>query len=82
MVTKLFIELNVQDGEREHTHKVLHTTKCQNLDFAVQWYLAHFWGESTWQDNAWYAWGGEIAISLSRYKVLTDKEFEMLNQFI
>ncbi len=43
----LFIELSVQDGEREHTHRILETTKCENIDFAAAWYAAHFWGETS-----------------------------------
>ena len=42
----LFIILEVQDGEHCHTHKVLHTTRCKSIEFAAQYYAAHFWGYS------------------------------------
>ena len=39
---KLFIELNVRDGEREHTHRVLTETNCEDINFAGQWYASHY----------------------------------------
>ena len=40
----LFIHLEIQDGERRHDHKVLHITTAKNLNFAVEKYVATFWG--------------------------------------
>ena len=76
----LFITLSIRDGEREHTHRVLHTTKCKNIDFAAEYYAAHFWGESELCDGAWYAWGGEIAIKLDSVKQITYPEYQYLNE--
>lgn len=75
----LFISLSIQDGEREHTHGVLHQTKCEHLDFAVQYYAAHFWGYSYLLDGAWYAWGGEIAIEVDHYKEIDSAVYSLLH---
>ena len=79
----LFIELEIREGEREHTHRVLHTTRCKDLDFAAQHYAAHYWGESfRYQrtDKHWYAHGGEIAIRVYRWKELTAEEFKVIRE--
>lgn len=77
---KLFIELNVRDREREHTHRVLTETNCEDINFAGQWYASHYWGESYRDGNSWYAWSGEIAITLKEVKELTNNEFKLLNK--
>lgn len=77
---KLFIELDVRDGERVHTHRVLTETTCEDINFAGQWYASHYWGETYRDGNSWYAWGGEIAITLKEVKELTKDEFKLLNK--
>ena len=74
----LFITLSIRDGEREHTHRVLHATKCKNIDFAAEYYAAHFWGPSSREDGGWSAWGGEIFIEVSKVTELTPSEYEYL----
>lgn len=79
----LFIELNIRDGEREYEYRCLHTTSCENLDFAAEWYAAHFWGDSNldrYSKCRWEAWGGEISIGLEKYKELTKNEYDYLNE--
>ena len=78
----LYIRLKVQEGEREHIHHCLHITKCNNINFAGDWYAAHFWGESTRDNDTWYACNNEIAISLKEVKELSKKEFEFLDNLI
>lgn len=41
---RLFIHIEIQDGERVHDHKVITTTKCECTEFAVDWYVSHYWG--------------------------------------
>ena len=85
----VFIELSIQDGEREHNHRVLLHTKCENLDFAVQYYAAHYWGESelyrspfSKKNTHWLAWGGEIAIRVDSYKEVPPEDLKVLNKYI
>jgi hypothetical protein len=76
----LFIELEIQDGERRHTHRQVHTTKCKNINFAAEYYAAHYWGysERTFGENAWYAHAGEIAIECVDVKELTKSEYDFV----
>ena len=78
----LFIEIEVQDGERRHTHKNLIETKCKNAKFAAEYYTAHFWGYGTrdFGDDWW--WWGDFAGRLSSYIIVTDEEYEILKKFI
>ena len=81
---RLFIHLVIQDGEREHDYKVIHTTNCNNLDFAADWYVAHFCGrgERQYNDEWWFFWGGEIAGKLIKYQELTDDEYKILSKYL
>ena len=72
----LFITLDVQDGERKHTHRILHTTNAKNIEFAAQRYVANFWGYGERQnkeDDFWWFFG-EITCRL--YTVVEISEFE------
>jgi hypothetical protein len=77
----LFIHLKVQDGERVHDHKVLHTTNAENLAFAAERYVASYWGYGE-HDGDWWWFNGEIAATLETYSELTEQEFEILNRFL
>ena len=75
----LFITLFIRDGERVHTHRVLHTTKCRNIYFAAEYYAAHFWGYSSRENYGWLAWGGEIFIKVSKVIELTPSKYKYLS---
>ena len=82
-VKYLFIHLEVQEGEYRHDHKLLHVTKCNNLDFAVEWYVAHYWGQGERDYNdEWWWWSGDHCGRLKHYKELTKREFNFLNKFL
>jgi len=74
----LYIRIQIQDGAREHTHHCLHTTNCQNLDFAVEWYVAHFWGQGKRDDDLWW-FDDEITARFENWKELTKEEYYYLN---
>jgi len=80
MLRYLFITLDVHDGERTHTHRVLHRTKCKNINFAAEYYAAHFWGYAMREDCGWSAWGGEILIEVSKVVELTSSKYEYLSR--
>lgn len=87
----LYIRLNVRDGEREHTHHCVTSTECENLDFAVAWYAAHFWGQGTIEKQTyvsggvkgWFVWfDGEITVTVETWKELTPEEANILNKIM
>lgn len=77
----IFLEIKIRDGEREYSYRVLFTTKCKNLDFAVQYYIAHFWGKSYLEDGVWWAWNGEISMSCKHYKEVNAHDLKVLNKY-
>ena len=83
-VRHLFIHLEVREGERVHDHKVITSTKCKDLNFAVEWYTSHYWGhgERWFKDRRWFFWNGEIAATLKNWNDLTEEEYQILNKFL
>ena len=73
----LYIRLDVQDGEREHTHHVLHTTTAENLAFAAQRYASTFWGKGVSDRGVWW-FDGEFTVKLDTYKELTQQQYDYL----
>ena len=82
-MTHLYIEITVQEGEFEHTHKILHTTNCENLEFAVQWYCAHFWGygERDFKDTWWW-WDGVHCGRVYSWEIVPEEDFEVLSKYL
>jgi hypothetical protein len=77
----LFITLDVQDGERKHTHRILHTTNAKNIEFAAQRYVANFWGYGERQnkeDDFWWFFG-EITCRLYSVVELTEAEYKLMS---
>lgn len=81
-VKYLVIQLEERNGEREYNHRVLHTTKCSNVDFAAEWYCAHFWsgGYSHREDDWW--WFYDVMVRVYRVRELTKREFNLLNKIM
>ena len=82
MKTKhLFIQLLVQDGEQEHTHNIVHSTLCDNIQFAVIWYATHFWGEGEINKNDMcYIFDNEVQVSVCKYEEITPRQANFLNR--
>ena len=79
----LYIEIEVREGEYEHNHRVLHTTNCKSLEFAVEWYTAHFWGYGSRDfDDDWWWWNGEHCGRTYKWKELTKEEYEFMNRIM
>ena len=76
----LFIELKVQDGEREHNHRILHTTRAKNINFAAERYAAKFWGEGEREpkDNYWWV-NGEITIRVDYVVEITLEQYNLMS---
>ena len=80
-VKYLVIQLEERNGEREYTHRCLHTTKCDSIDFAAEWYCAHFWGESTGLEDEWW-WFHDVMVRVYSVKEVSKKQFNLLNRLI
>ncbi len=75
----LFITLEVQDGEHRHTHRILHTTRCKNIQFAAQRYASTFWGVGERTDNWWYVQSGTMAIRVAHVNEITEYEYKVMS---
>jgi hypothetical protein len=54
----LLINLEIQDGERNHVHRVLYTTTAKNCNFAVERYVSTYWGEGKIDKlSGWWNYG-------------------------
>ena len=95
MIKYIFLKLNVRDGEIEHTHKILLETKCNNIDFAVAWYAAHFYGENWYNevpsyhndrcklsDVYWFQIHGEVCISVDSYTELSKRHYNLMKIYL
>jgi len=81
-MTYLFIEIIVQEGEFQHNHKILTTTNCKNLEFAVEWYLAHFWGQGRrdFKGNWW--WNEMHYGKVYTWEKLSKKDYQFLSKYL
>jgi hypothetical protein len=77
----IFIELEVQDGNRSHTHKVLHETNGIDIEFAALRYVATFWGKGS-IDGEWGWFDGEFAARLVQVKEVPNDELTILKKYI
>jgi hypothetical protein len=77
----LLITLAVQDGERRHDHRCLHTTNAQSIDFAAQRYAASFWGygERQNKEDDFFWFFGEITVRLTAVIELTEYEYKLMS---
>ena len=78
----LFIILIVQDGENRHDHKILHTTKCKDINFAAQWYASHLYGygELTQHGKDWWEfYAGCIAVQMYTVRELSEYEYNLMS---
>ena len=76
----LFIELKIQDGERQHNHRVLTTTLASNVRFAAERYAASYWGYGKREDKDDYWWvNGEITIKVVRVTELTQYMYRAMS---
>ena len=79
----LFITLKVQDGEHEHTHRVLTTCDdSENILEAANNYAKDYWGNSDKEeDSDWYYFlGGTIALKVQNVEVLSKFEYDLMSK--
>lgn len=79
----LFITLSIQDGEREHTHRILHNTTGKNIDFAAERYASTYWGEGEGEIGhrgriLWWFWG-EFTVRVESVVEISDDEYKVIS---
>lgn len=75
----LFITLSVQDGERNHTHRVLHTTNAKDINFAAERYAATYWGYGSHDEDGRWWFNGEMAIKVDNVVELSSNDYYLVN---
>lgn len=78
-VKYIYLEMTIQHGEYQHEHRVMFATSCTNIEFAVCWYIAHYWGEAE-RDEELIWLNSEMVLEsytvkqlkLSEYRVMYD----------
>lgn len=77
----LFITLEIQDGEHEHTHRVLTTCADEkNVLEAADDYAKDYWGDSEKEDDRYLFDGGGIALRVYDVEVLSEFEYNLLTK--
>ena len=81
-MTHLFLTIEIREGEYEHTHKILLTTECKNLEFAAQYYTAHYWGYGTrdFKDEWW--WWYDHCGRLESWEIVPKKDYKILKKYL
>ena len=75
----LFITLKVQDGEHQHTHRVLHITTASSIQFAAQRYASTYWGYGEHNDDGWWEFeSGCLALRVENVKEISEYEHKLL----
>ena len=78
----LFIVLNTQDGEREHTSRsLLQIADTEDIEESAELYASEYWcGKSEPIDENGYYWvSGEFAVRLSFVREITKSEYKLLS---
>ena len=78
----LFITLKVQDGEHEHTHRVL--TTCYDHDNILQaadGYVSDYYGKADEKRDGWYYFhSGTIAAKVQNVELLSEYEYKLMSK--
>lgn len=85
MEKKLYIRLEVMEGEREHTHHCLHEVDREvDNETAAREYASDFWGEpldDEPDENGWFMQHcGEIAVRYTAVRELMEWEYHFLQE--
>jgi hypothetical protein len=78
----VFIKLKIQCGEYEFYALSVHITSFTPNVYAES-YAQNFYGSNHYQiDNAYYYYGGEVAVSVYEYREITADNYNILTQFL
>lgn len=75
----LYIELEVVDGERTHTHRNVITTSAKNINFVAERYAASYWGECDGHEDEYWDYF-DIMIKVEKVKEISKNLYNELNK--
>lgn len=81
---KVFFTLEERNGEYEYTHKILTVIpKGRKIEATLKKYVKTFYSELSWSDGDTHFFnGGEVAVRLESWNVITEEEFQILKKYI
>ena len=78
----LFLIIQSNNIGYEYFHKILLKTKCKNIDFAVDWYLAHFYSNAEY-DKFIECWtNGEVDWKKLKVVQISKSNYDLLKTYI
>jgi len=80
---RLFITLEVRDGEYEHTHRILHSTNANDIWFAAQRYASKYWGKCDERCKGDLGWSffNELIVKVENVVELTEEQYQTMYDF-
>lgn len=78
----LFLVIQSNNIEYEYLHKVALETKCKNIDFAVDWYLAHFYLNAEYDKFTDYWTNNEIFWKKLKVIQIPKSDYDLLKTYI
>ena len=78
-VRYVYLEMEIHQSEFQHDHRVLFVTHCENIEFAVRWYIAHYWGEAE-RDGSLIWLNSDMIIKRYRYINLTTRQYATMRE--
>ena len=83
MKKHLIVNMCVREGERTYDIKKVVTVPSEMSQFDIEKkVIFEDYGETEPDDNAYYYYGGEIAIVCDVFTEITKEELEVLNKFL
>ena len=83
-VKHIFRVLTVRDGEREYSVKGVHSINAEadQKDYVEELASEFYHSKVEKEDGGYLFFGGEVFVSVTEVREITQKEFEVLKNFI
>jgi hypothetical protein len=84
----IYIELRIRLGEYEFNSKTAHCIELKNIrargikGFVDDFASGFYGGTPNKQDDTYYFNGGEVAVSVKRYREMTSVDYYQLKEYI
>ena len=80
----IVLNLKIQNGEYEYSSKTIHEIPEEvNIDEFTEEYASEFYSKFSHEDSGTYYFnGGEVAVRVRGYSVITKQEYKILLKYI